>query len=636
MNPQAIHWIMPVGATVYVFLAAAIIVTRSSNKRGAAHWVMLAMAGWIIGGMIEWVAQSPDGLVVGRMVTDISTALLPPFIFVAVCFFSATRCPRWAKLLAFAIPIITICLAVTHPWHDLMWAPTFANGEVIRLEHSQWFNQVHLPHAVLLSMIDMVLMCRRAFAVTGNQRALTGALTVTFFVPVAATVAHYFNAFDMALSPAPVLAAITAPVVGWLILRRGALIDNTLQYRHLFERMQDAVFVVDQDLKLLSCNPAGAKMLDTEPEAIDGRHLESVLPDVVPIVIGKRSCNDISLGERRLSVQVSRLERGLQLSNAVIVCRDVTNEWAARTALMRSEELLSSLVHHSSNAILRLRQVTLEDGRIDYNVLVANPIAAEFFNTTAEAMIGSSLGQFVPESVFVDTGAAQHAIGETLGKAVAEGVSEQLEFSLNTDSGLRWYRLMADPVGSDIGVVCFDITRQREQKIRLETEAFQDALTGVLNRRGFERLASQCLASQDDDVTGALLFVDLNDFKRVNDDYGHDYGDYVLRQLGKRLHDVTGDGHILGRIGGDEFVVLATNLDKRDAKALQKALHTALAEPYKFNGETLTTTASVGMARFPEHGVTLTTLMRYADAAMYGNKAATRSDGATHGYRIVK
>ena len=194
--------------------------------------------------------------------------------------------------------------------------------------------------------------------------------------------------------------------------------------------------------------------------------------------------------------------------------------------------------------------------------------------------------------------------------------------------------MVAYPVGDDIGITCVDITRQREQERELESAAFVDPLTGVLNRRGFERRASACLAGQDDDATGALLFVDLNNFKRVNDIHGHETGDLVLQMAAERLCGALRDHDIVARLGGDEFVVLTPDTSPANAETLRERVERVLCEPYRVGNKAMNSSASVGMARFPDEGVTLTSLLRSADAAMYERKSSGRTT-ASGSFRLV-
>jgi len=153
--------------------------------------------------------------------------------------------------------------------------------------------------------------------------------------------------------------------------------------------------------------------------------------------------------------------------------------------------------------------------------------------------------------------------------------------------------------------------------------ASTDPLTAVLNRRGFEHQASAHLAGRGETETGALLFVDLNQFKAINDRCGHDAGDQLLRVAAERLRTSLRSCDIIGRFGGDEFVALVPDVSQRSADELAERVTTALEEPYGIAGRTLACSASIGLAMYPQHGDNLAALLRAADAAMY--RAKTRS-----------
>jgi diguanylate cyclase (GGDEF)-like protein len=149
-------------------------------------------------------------------------------------------------------------------------------------------------------------------------------------------------------------------------------------------------------------------------------------------------------------------------------------------------------------------------------------------------------------------------------------------------------------------------------------------LTGVLNRRGFERDASKRLTESADDATGALLFIDLNDFKIINDSFGHEIGDQLLTIAAKRLRKSLRSCDIIGRPGGDEFVALVPDVTPEVADKLASRLATALEEIYVIGDQQHHCAASIGLALYPKNANTLTGLMREADQAMYRAKARCR------------
>ncbi|MGB5510740.1 MAG: GGDEF domain-containing protein, partial [Woeseiaceae bacterium] len=201
---------------------------------------------------------------------------------------------------------------------------------------------------------------------------------------------------------------------------------------------------------------------------------------------------------------------------------------------------------------------------------------------------------------------------------------------MQSDSGDgRWLRMICEPVGQDYAVTFVETTHRKAIEMEMETNAAVDSLTGVLNRRGFESRATKRLAKGGDEGYGALLFVDLNGFKQVNDQHGHNAGDEILKLVAQRLGKALRSGDIIGRPGGDEFVALVPDVDEVIAEKLAIRLTEALDQPYVIGGRTLHCPASIGLSLYPKNATTLTGLLREADQAMYRAKARTRDTGRT-------
>jgi diguanylate cyclase (GGDEF)-like protein len=170
--------------------------------------------------------------------------------------------------------------------------------------------------------------------------------------------------------------------------------------------------------------------------------------------------------------------------------------------------------------------------------------------------------------------------------------------------------------------------RERTEELELVTEqlrhqALHDALTGLPNRvLLYDRIQQAILALQRDGKPFALLFLDLDGFKEVNDTFGHHAGDVLLGKVGARLRTLLRTGDTIARLGGDEFAVLLGSIDRPDdAAAIGAQLIAALEQPFVIDERKLVTSASIGVACCPEHGSDPTTLMRHADVAMYAAKA---------------
>jgi diguanylate cyclase (GGDEF)-like protein len=200
-------------------------------------------------------------------------------------------------------------------------------------------------------------------------------------------------------------------------------------------------------------------------------------------------------------------------------------------------------------------------------------------------------------------------------------------------SSTRWWSLSGTPVWNAKGLLggwrgaARDITAQREAEDKLYAAAYTDALTGLSNRAGFERLLQAALG-QSPEPGGSLLFIDLDQFKQINDSLGHGMGDRLLAEAAQRIQATRRAGDLTGRFGGDEFLVYARRTDMNameDHLALAEQLRADLARAYDVDGRVLHTTVSVGVAHVPRDGRTIVELLSHADAALHEAKALGRN-----------
>ena len=170
-----------------------------------------------------------------------------------------------------------------------------------------------------------------------------------------------------------------------------------------------------------------------------------------------------------------------------------------------------------------------------------------------------------------------------------------------------------------IGVIAFRKITSTEKQLR--KQAYHDDLTGLPNRFSFQQTMREELQKADRSDSGALLFLDMDNFKIINDHYGHDAGDQFLVIIANRIRSLFGETIFGARFGGDEFVLFLRKADEEQVKQLLRELWMIIAEPVQVQGVSILPTPSIGVAFYPQHGDNVVELLKNADIAMYQAKS---------------
>ena len=249
----------------------------------------------------------------------------------------------------------------------------------------------------------------------------------------------------------------------------------------------------------------------------------------------------------------------------------------------------------------------------------------------AEFFLGKNVADVLP----VD---ASQAVMAALNEANVHGHSEGKEFSLVSERGSFWFEISLtkkpDAVNGEphFIVLCRNVTQRKSSEDEINKLAFYDPLTNLPNRRlMLDRLLQALAVSARSGRMGALLFIDLDNFKTLNDTQGHDMGDLLLQQVGQRLTLAMRQGDTVARLGGDEFVVmieeLSVNRDEAAAQAetIGEKLLAAIGQPYRLAGLDYLITPSIGVTLYTDHFQSTDELLKQADMAMYQAKSAGRN-----------
>ncbi len=260
-------------------------------------------------------------------------------------------------------------------------------------------------------------------------------------------------------------------------------------------------------------------------------------------------------------------------------------------------------------------------------------------NAPANSILPAPAETLPGKSVFDVLGpAAAEVTMEALRSALIDGFSQGEQYALQLEQGTRWFELSV--ARKEVGpssqprfvVMTRDITGRKIAKNEIRRLAFYDPLTDLPNRRLLQDRLEHALASATrGQHLGALLLIDLDNFKAINDTWGHDKGDLLLKQVAERLKSCLREIDTVARLGGDEFVVLIDEAGDKDVTAMARVrmlaekLLTRLGQPYDVAGLEHRSGSSIGVSLFGAHTGTVEEILKRSDVAMYQAKAAGRN-----------
>jgi diguanylate cyclase (GGDEF)-like protein/PAS domain S-box-containing protein len=415
----------------------------------------------------------------------------------------------------------------------------------------------------------------------------------------------------------------------------GALAEAEERYRSLIELAPDAV-VVSCGGVIEYANPAAARLVGADsPRQVLGRTMESfVHPEHVVRYrerLGYLSAGPGATGfeERRvrrmdgmeLTVEVasvSFLERGRLVVQTVV--RDVSEQRTAREALAEREQRFSDVVEASGEYVWEC------DAQWRYTYLSAR-VESVLGHMRAD-LLGRTPRDFMP------LGEAR-ALQEWFEQNARQGepFRDLVHRSIAKSGKVIWQQVSGMPVRDAAGRLTgfrgtgADVTARKQAEERIQYLATRDALTGLPNRALLADRAGQAiLAAARSRGTLAVLLIDLDRFKLVNDSMGHRAGDALLRAVAERLSNTLRRDDTLARLGGDEFVLLWDGLKtSQDAAQVAQRVQGILQRPFTVEGRALNVTASIGIAIYSEDGRDFSELLKNADTAMYDAKDGGRN-----------
>jgi diguanylate cyclase (GGDEF)-like protein/PAS domain S-box-containing protein len=607
------------GVAAAVYLGLAVHVLRSSPQSVIGFLIFL-MGVMVAGSAFAYGASDATLFNIGRVMNLVAAALLPVAFYVVYRQFTAGPPNELVLAMLLVVPLCTTALALTNYWHGILWTviETDAGLQYSAGTDSAWFNRLHAPYSYGLFAFAAIALMSRLSSIAPAQRRTVTLMLVCALLPFSVSFAN--NYLDFGVEEFPYTSAgilVMLPLIAYVALSLKVYEFSPVAYQMLFDHVRDPIIVLDNHGSIICVNRKAAEMLGPPERELLGKKLWEDFPDARALL---EQAKDLDLTQTlklntnqvyELSV-APLLDSRQRKQGLVVVCRDVTERRQALSKLADSEHLIRTLIETSSNGILRFAR---DAGDTE------NPFRCVYANRAAESHLGNGTGTLV--------GMPLHKVQQIRPERLlshftdARDAKSPVSFEIRTESDRSegWLRIVGEPVGEDFSVTLIDITSRKRQERKMMADALSDPLTGVLNRRGFEKDGRACLRNC---ASGAVLYLDLNSFKSINDRFGHQAGDALLKAFGHRLGFCLRPEDILGRLGGDEFAIVLPGVTVDDAKHVARRLVATASEAYIIQGQEIRCSASVGIALLPQHGEELWHLISVADHAMYKAKSVQR------------
>ncbi len=417
--------------------------------------------------------------------------------------------------------------------------------------------------------------------------------------------------------------------------RRKAEYELKLQKAYaeeLIANAPEAIVILDNSDRVIRINREFTRVFGyTQEEAVGRQVNDLIVPDELADE-GLELTNQAARGERIETESVRRHKDGRRIHVSILgtpiriedgqigvygIYRDITQRKSAEKALRESEQRHRIVLEAAPDPVVVYDMAE----RLTY----VNPAFTRVFGWTMEECLQCSI-DFIPEENLPETRMMFEKVtrGQTFSGIESQRRSKHGRIVDVSLSGA----VFLDGSGKSQGCVITlqDITKRKITEAELRFVAYNDQLTGLGNRKSFYLCMEDTLSQYDrrpEQDRWALLFMDLDGFKNINDTLGHDLGDDMLRSVASRIKSCLRKSDRIFRLGGDEFTVVLTNLvqDIDVAKVADK-IRKAIAKPFVLKSYELYITASIGISVYPEDGRDVENLVKNADMAMYAAKEA--------------
>ncbi len=424
---------------------------------------------------------------------------------------------------------------------------------------------------------------------------------------------------------------LVSAIIFYYIIQKG--IEESLnfedKYRLIVENVSDLIAIVDRNGIIEYISPSHETIFGFSEEELKGKSVFEFLKEEDRARIKDR----LFLNEKlRVPVEIHLLHKKGHLVlveckavpiidkdgivRNILFSRDITERKNAERELRESEERYRKLVEYSpETTLIHINRIIVYVNKAGLDLIGADHV---------NQIIGKDVLEFISKE---DINYAKIRMGK-----IQEGVSEISEYKIIRLDGKVIYCELLGFVTTYKGknavqVIVRDVTERKKAAEQVEYLAYHDSLTGILNRNSmYEHLNEMVRSSDHNGQLSAVMFLDLDRFKMINDTFGHSVGDILLKQVTIRLNSCLQEGVTLYRYGGDEYVIIMQHTEHHKVRLLAEKLIDILTAPFIIQDRQMFISTSIGISLYPYDGDNVEALIQNADTAMYYAKEKGKND----------
>lgn len=414
--------------------------------------------------------------------------------------------------------------------------------------------------------------------------------------------------------------------------------ESSSRYRSLYENNPDAIFSLDLAGRILNGNSAVEKMTGYSLNELIGSKFDGYMDqkedglfaaDFKLAMAGdSKDFRAKFIGESGQTIGILIHFAPIEVKNKIVgfyaTMKDMRNSDKLFSQYAESERRFRIIAENAQDAIVLMDH--------DGETLYVSPSSKKITGfEPAEQMENSPFHNVHPDDIL--------QLRKSFSRAIVKAESYKLEVRLkHKTNGWIWTEVQGTPVFDKdqnfvhMLTITRDITLQKENESQLHFYAYHDSLTGLPNRRFLKECLQEIInlgTESDDKVT--VIILDIDYFKDINDQFGHEMGDAVIAEFGKRLQETITGQDVAARLGGDEFVLLLPRIKTEEqARNFAEKIQAAIELPWQIEAVSLAVTTSMGVALTSTAGATVSSILKKADIAMYESKKAGRNTYSFH------